>query len=110
MHTQSTPQNYRLVKIEKMLILLPILLPVYETIITGKSEPCLVPGCQQEIKLRDRRRSIVGVIVRYTVKGSQWKIKDKIGNVVKLKLYYCSNSAMKNVENAGTSKKWLYFW
>lgn len=91
-----------------MLILLPILLPVYETIITGKSEPCLVPGCQQEIKLRDRRRSIVGVIVRYTVKGSQWKIKDKIGNAVKLKLYYCSNSAMKNVENAGTSKKLLY--
>lgn len=43
-----------------MLILLPIVLPVYETIITGKSEPCLVPGCQQEIKLRDRRRSIVG--------------------------------------------------
>lgn len=43
------------------------------------------------------------------MKGSQWKIKDKIGNAVKLKLYYCSNSAMKNVENAGTSKKLLYF-
>lgn len=68
-----------------MLILLPILLPVYETIITGKSEPCLVPGCQQEIKLRDRRRSIVGVIVRYTVKGSQWKIKDKIGKRCQIK-------------------------
>lgn len=93
-----------------MLILLPILLPVYETIITGKSEPCLVPGCQQEIKLRDRTRSIVGVIVRYTVKGSQWKIKDKIGNVVKLKLYYCSNSAMKNVEKCWYIKEIVVFF
>lgn len=37
----------RLVKREKMLILLPILLPVYETIITGKSEPCLVLGVRR---------------------------------------------------------------
>lgn len=40
------PKN-RLVKREKMLILLPILLPVYETIITGKSEPCLVLGVRR---------------------------------------------------------------
>lgn len=51
------PKN-RLVKREKMLILLPILLPVYETIITGKSEPCLVLGVRIEIKVRDRSRSI----------------------------------------------------
>lgn len=49
------------------------------------------------------------VIVCYIVKGSQWKIKDKIGNVVKLKFYYCLNLVMKNVENVGILEKWLYF-
>lgn len=45
-NTMHAPKN-RLVKREKMLILLPILLPVYETIITGKSEPCLVLGVRR---------------------------------------------------------------